>query len=129
MLLPDSLCNSLVINPCTVMPCANNGSCTSMGPFNYTCQCPPGYSGSNCETVEDNLIHLDVSDNTNRTLDDMYCTTITITIAITGTLLGVCIIVSITIATLLLGLKQRTCSHPLSSEYIFKFNRCDTLAV
>ena len=34
---------------CDSSPCANDGSCTSMGAFNFTCQCSVGYTGSTCE--------------------------------------------------------------------------------
>ena len=39
------------IPACESSPCANDGSCISMGPFNFTCQCTVGYTGSTCETV------------------------------------------------------------------------------
>ena len=39
-----------VIPACESSPrCANDGVCTSMGPFDFTCQCAVGYTGSTCE--------------------------------------------------------------------------------
>ena len=37
------------IDPCDSSPCANSGSCTSMGPFDFTCECAAGYDGLTCE--------------------------------------------------------------------------------
>ncbi|WP_437775098.1 hypothetical protein [Sorangium sp. So ce1097] len=31
-------------------PCQNGGTCAYAGPNSYTCQCPAGYGGTNCET-------------------------------------------------------------------------------
>ena len=52
-----------VVNPCDPTPCANNGNCTSMGPFNYTCQCAPGYTGSACEDVIDGCLEISCPNN------------------------------------------------------------------
>ena len=38
-----------VIDPCAATPCVNNGNCTAVSPYKYTCQCLPSYSGSHCE--------------------------------------------------------------------------------
>jgi hypothetical protein len=37
------------VNPCSTLPCRNNGTCTQTGAENYTCQCADGYTGQNCE--------------------------------------------------------------------------------
>ncbi len=34
---------------CGEFPCLNGGSCTPNGTVNYTCTCPPGVEGDNCE--------------------------------------------------------------------------------
>ena len=41
---------------CDSSPCANDGSCTSMGAFNFTCQCAVGYTGSTCEVNIDDCV-------------------------------------------------------------------------
>lgn len=38
------------IDDCQPNPCQNNGTCTD-GVNNYTCTCPEGYSGRNCESL------------------------------------------------------------------------------
>ena len=30
-------------------PCHNGGTCSNTGPGSYTCECPPGYRGTDCE--------------------------------------------------------------------------------
>lgn len=32
-----------------VAPCQNGATCTNMGPDAYSCTCPPGYTGTNCD--------------------------------------------------------------------------------
>jgi hypothetical protein len=38
----------LDFNPCANSPCLNGATCQVSG-SSYTCQCAPGYSGSNCQ--------------------------------------------------------------------------------
>jgi len=47
------LCNQKV-NYCASKPCANYGTCVSSD-SGYTCDCPPGFKGSNCEIDVCNL--------------------------------------------------------------------------
>nr|AKR17060.1 euphy [Fimbriaphyllia ancora] len=37
------------VNPCTNNPCMNGGTCQVTGDDSYSCQCPEGYIGDNCE--------------------------------------------------------------------------------
>ncbi|KAL9967399.1 hypothetical protein ACROYT_G025616 [Oculina patagonica] len=37
------------VNPCTNLPCKNKGTCTVTGEDKYSCQCPNGFEGENCE--------------------------------------------------------------------------------
>ena len=47
---------NLDIYECGSTPCQHGGNCTDHVNF-YTCQCPPGYTGDNCETGK-NTVHL-----------------------------------------------------------------------
>ncbi|XP_078377926.1 uncharacterized protein LOC144661094 isoform X1 [Oculina patagonica] len=38
------------VNPCTNNPCKNGATCTVTGDDTYSCQCPDGFNGQNCET-------------------------------------------------------------------------------
>lgn len=46
-------CNNALFLPavtaCHNYPCENGGTCTDNGNSSYTCQCPDGYEGTNCE--------------------------------------------------------------------------------
>ena len=37
------------MNECFSKPCLNGGTCVD-GPDSYTCNCPSGFTGSDCET-------------------------------------------------------------------------------
>lgn len=39
---------STVVDPCTVNPCQNGGTCQRIGDISVQCQCPPGFSGNVC---------------------------------------------------------------------------------
>jgi hypothetical protein len=41
--------NLFTLAPCDSNPCINSGVCNVVG-STYTCTCPPGYTGSTCET-------------------------------------------------------------------------------
>ena len=41
---------TLAPTPCTPNPCTNGGVCLPGVGLAYSCTCPPGYSGANCET-------------------------------------------------------------------------------
>ena len=48
-------CDVTDLNYCTNnRPCQNGGTCTNTGQGSYTCTCPVGYTGVNCETEVDN---------------------------------------------------------------------------
>ena len=46
----------VTIPACDSRPCANDGSCTSMGAFDFTCQCAVGYTGPTCEINIDDCV-------------------------------------------------------------------------
>ena len=42
--------SSLDLNPCAhLSPCKDEGVCSNEGPNQYSCACPSGYTGMNCE--------------------------------------------------------------------------------
>ena len=48
---------SAAIPACESSPrCVNDGICTSMGPFDFTCHCVVGYTGSICEVNIDDCV-------------------------------------------------------------------------
>ena len=52
-----------VIPACESSPCANGANCTSMGPFDFTCQCAVGYTGSTCEVNIDDCVSVTCPSN------------------------------------------------------------------
>lgn len=44
----------LVTDPCKSFPCLNGATCASnpMSTTNYTCICPAGYQGTNCQSKQ-----------------------------------------------------------------------------
>ena len=50
---------------CSNNPCRNGGNCVDIDENNYSCVCPQGYSGPNCETSSDTAgIDITVVDTT-----------------------------------------------------------------
>ena len=96
-----------VINPCASTPCANNSSCTSTSPFDYTCQCLPGYTGSKCEAKIIQDMSLASPGSSSGT---------TTTIALLGTLCVLAFLVSAILLVCLVILRRKIFSNLLSSE-------------
>ena len=45
-----TLCTLLDLLPCERQtPCQNGGTCRNDGRGGYTCSCPPGWQGTNCQ--------------------------------------------------------------------------------
>ena len=40
---------NLKVNQCSNFPCLNGGNCSIVGNNNYSCSCPQGYNGVNCQ--------------------------------------------------------------------------------
>ena len=51
------------IPACDSSPCANGGNCTSMGAFEFTCQCTVGYTGSFCGVNIDDCVSVTCPSN------------------------------------------------------------------
>lgn len=49
------LCVCVDIDECSSYPCQNGGTCTD-GVNSFTCHCPPGFTGTLCETGEINFL-------------------------------------------------------------------------
>lgn len=45
-----------VIDNCEPNPCQNQGICTSFPQGRYECDCPPGYTGGDCEKGKEILV-------------------------------------------------------------------------
>jgi hypothetical protein len=56
ILYPDLIIFAMVldINECNPSPCLNGGNCVD-GVNDYTCKCPAGYTGKDCETGKDKM--------------------------------------------------------------------------
>ena len=63
VILMNDVVHISVVNPCDPSPCANNGNCTAMGPFNYICQCAPNYTGPTCEDEIDACLSIACPNN------------------------------------------------------------------
>ena len=51
-LAPNDDCSGCVVTDICLAnnPCRNNGNCTlNGGPNSYTCECPPEFTGTNCD--------------------------------------------------------------------------------
>lgn len=55
--LPTEIISDVLTNPCerSPQPCQNQGTCISTGGSRYTCLCPEGFTGHNCQT---GLLHV-----------------------------------------------------------------------
>ncbi len=40
----------VLVDPCDTTPCANGGTCTRLSRSTFSCMCPPGFTGVNCNT-------------------------------------------------------------------------------
>jgi protein crumbs len=45
-------------NPCLSQPCLNNGICSRVSDFVYSCTCINGYSGTRCEQAPSNILKI-----------------------------------------------------------------------
>lgn len=43
-------CEQVILNPCDAGPCPAGASCVRQGLFDYECNCPSGFIGSQCTT-------------------------------------------------------------------------------
>ncbi|CAG2242493.1 unnamed protein product [Mytilus edulis] len=50
--IKSKTCTDVLTNPCerSPQPCQNQGTCISIGGSKYTCLCPNGFTGHNCQT-------------------------------------------------------------------------------
>ena len=63
------------INTCDSSPCANNGSCIPLGPFNSTCECAPGFTGPECQVDIDECLTAICPENSDcvDAIDSYFC--------------------------------------------------------
>lgn len=50
-----------VVDPCTLLPCLNNGECISDASGGFSCQCTPQYEGTTCELPGENMYQTNVT--------------------------------------------------------------------
>ena len=103
----------LRVNTCIPDPCENNATCVNMF-TNYTCLCPTGYTGNNCEfsfssTVSSSIVPTATVNNTPE---------LTIAMSTVTTVIIVLLIVTGLVCIITIYCKYRTPSTAAKQEHI-----------